>query len=166
VEGIDPSNARVLGTLAKVFGEVSDLRITKQHFHQVQLYRHNAYYGFLLNICELVHEVALPDDRNGGYRFLDILRDERKMALVFQAFVKNFLRIEQSKYEVRPLQLEWDAEGDDDHTKLLPRMTTDIHLVGADERIIIDTKYYRDALQENYGKRSLHSENLYHSSRT
>jgi 5-methylcytosine-specific restriction enzyme subunit McrC len=161
VEGIDPSNARVLGTLNKIFGEVSDLRITKQHFHQVQLYRHNAYYGFLLNICELVHEAALPDDRNGRYRFSDILRDERKMALVFQAFVKNFFRIEQSKYEVRPLQLEWDAEGHEDHTKLLPKMTTDIHLVGADERIIIDTKYYRDALQENYGKLSLHSENLY-----
>lgn len=161
VHGIHTSNARALGTLAKGFGEVSNLRVTKQHFHQVQLYRHNAYYGFLLNICELIHEATLPDGGDGRYRFSDILRDERKMALVFQAFVKNFMRIEQSKYEVRPLQLEWDAEGDENHTKLLPKMTTDIHLVGADERIIIDTKYYKDALQENYGKQSLHSENLY-----
>jgi 5-methylcytosine-specific restriction enzyme subunit McrC len=108
-----------------------------------------------------VHDAALPEAGNGRYRFSDILRDERKMALVFQAFVKNFLRIEQSKYEVRSLQLEWDAEGDEAHTKLLPKMTTDIHLVGAGERIIIDTKYYKDAFSENYGKQSLHSENLY-----
>ena len=161
VNGIHPSNARTLGTLAKFFRDVSNLRITKQHFHQVQLYRHNAYYGFLLNICELIHEATLPEGTGGRYRFSDILRDERKMALIFQAFVKNFLRIEQSKYEVRSLQFEWDAEGDEADIRLLPKMTTDIHLVSGDERIIIDTKYYGEALQENYGKRSLRSENLY-----
>lgn len=130
VIGIDAANARALGVLAKAFGDVSPLRVTAQHFHQVQIYRHNAYYGFLLNICELVHEATLPDGGSGRYRFTDILRDERKMALVFQAFVKNFLHIEQSKYKVQPLQLEWDAEGDAAHTRLLPKMTTDIHLVG------------------------------------
>lgn len=45
--------------------------------------------------------------------------------------------------------------------KLLPTMTTDIHLKKGDRRIIIDTKYYKETLQEHHGKQSIHSRDLY-----
>jgi 5-methylcytosine-specific restriction enzyme subunit McrC len=40
-------------------------------------------------------------------------------------------------------------------------MTTDVTLSSVRRTLIIDAKYYRDALQTNYGSRSLHSNHLY-----
>jgi 5-methylcytosine-specific restriction enzyme subunit McrC len=40
-------------------------------------------------------------------------------------------------------------------------MRTDIHLQRADEHVIVDTKFYREAMQTNYGKSSIRSEHLY-----
>jgi 5-methylcytosine-specific restriction enzyme subunit McrC len=38
---------------------------------------------------------------------------------------------------------------------------TDIYLSNSTEKIIVDTKYYRETMQERFGKRSIHSDNLY-----
>ena len=97
----------------------------------------------------------------GRYKFSEILNDERKMALVFEAFVRNFIRLEQSKLRVTPFQMEWDAARPNEQLHMLPTMRTDIHLEGADRRVIIDTKYYSETLQTRYEKRSLRSEHLY-----
>src|SRR5262249_34289219 len=35
------------------------------------------------------------------------------------------------------------------------------HLEKQTEHVIVDTKFYREALQTNYGKSSIHSEHLY-----
>jgi 5-methylcytosine-specific restriction enzyme subunit McrC len=40
-------------------------------------------------------------------------------------------------------------------------MMTDISLRDSERKIVIDTKFYREALQENYGKLSLKSAHLY-----
>ena len=62
---------------------------------------------------------------------------------------------------VKPLQLEWDAipiavVGD----ARLPTMRTDVYLESHERRIIIDTKYYAEALQERHGTTSFRSDNL------
>ena len=40
-------------------------------------------------------------------------------------------------------------------------MTTDVTLTSAKRMIVIDAKYYRDALQTNHESRTVHSNNLY-----
>ena len=44
---------------------------------------------------------------------------------------------------------------------MLPAMRTDIHLKKETEHVIVDTKFYREALQTYHGKSSIHSEHLY-----
>jgi 5-methylcytosine-specific restriction enzyme subunit McrC len=84
------------------------------------------------------------------------------MRLVFQAFVRNFYRIEQDRFTVRPLQLNWDAKPETERAaNLLPVMVTDIFLCADDRRIIVDTKYSASSLVEHHGKKSVRSENLY-----
>jgi 5-methylcytosine-specific restriction enzyme subunit McrC len=161
VETIDKELAHELRMLSKSLYNVSEPPLSKQLFRQVQIYRNNAFYDFLINICELIHEATLPGGDGDHYVFSDILRDEKKMALVFQDFVRNFLRLEQAQYRVTPLQMRWDAVGDEDQLQMLPLIRTDIHLENAERQIIIDTKYYLDALQHYHGKSSLRSENLY-----
>jgi 5-methylcytosine-specific restriction endonuclease McrBC regulatory subunit McrC len=159
--GIHSENAHELRLLLEPFGAVSAPLLSKRDFRQVQIHRNNAFYSFLISLCELIHEATLPDEDNGGYRFSDIIRDEKKMPLVFQDFVRNFFAIE-SDFKVAPLTLRWDAISDDeDDLKMLPTMTTDIHLEKGDRRIIIDTKYYKESLQEHHGKQSIRSGHLY-----
>ncbi len=87
----------------KYLREVSDVRLSRQTFRSVQINRNNSFYSFLMSICELIFSSTIPNERDGGYSFSDPLRDDAKMALVFQDFVKHFLRIEQSAYKVMPL---------------------------------------------------------------
>ena len=161
-EGLDRELAHELRLLLRVFDGVSDVRLSKLLFRNVQIHRNNSFYDFLLKVCELICDLTLPEEGGNEYKFVDILRDEKKMAKVFENFVRNFYRLEQDDYRVTPLQMRWDAKpiGGQD-LSVLPWMLTDIHLESRTKRVIIDTKYYREALQESHGKRSLKSENLY-----
>lgn len=161
VAGLDKDLAHELRVISRVLDDVSEIHLSKNVFRQVQIFRNNAFYDFLIRICELIYESTLPEGGGDRYRFSDILRDEKKMALIFENFVRNFFRIEQAQYKVTPLQMRWDAVADENNLQMLPLMRTDIHLENADRHIIIDTKYYYDALQPHHGKRSLRSENLY-----
>lgn len=161
VPSIDKGIAHDLRLRLKSFNEVSNVRLSRQLFRQVQIHRNNAFYDFLIKVCELIFDATLPEGEGGRYRFSEILNDESKMAQVFEEFVRNFLRLEQSKLRVTGLQMEWDADGPNEQLHMLPTMLTDIHLESADRRIIIDTKYYSETLQTWHQKKSLRSENLY-----
>lgn len=160
---IDPALATELGRTAQRMPAVSDIWLERAAFARVQLHRNNAYYDLLLRIAELAFDCLLPDNQGHGFAFHDVLRDERKMAYVFQDFVRNFYRTEQSDFAVLPLTIQWDGKpmavtG----AGRLPSMFTDIYLKGADRRLIIDTKYYVNALQRNlHGSESFQSGNLY-----
>lgn len=159
---LDRSIARDVHALWLRMPGISELKLTRAAFSRVQLNRNNARYDLLLKICALLFDSMLPLQREGSYAFRDIVRDERKMAYVFQHFVKEFYRLRQRSYCVRPLHLEWQAtrQGGSDSIRL-PKMETDVYLEGSARRMIIDTKYYVEALQERYGTVSYRSEHLY-----
>ncbi|MCJ1962075.1 5-methylcytosine-specific restriction endonuclease system specificity protein McrC [Novosphingobium mangrovi (ex Hu et al. 2023)] len=162
VRSLEPDLAHELRAASRTLRDVTDMRLTGADFARVQLHRNNAYYDFLLRVCRLAFDLMLPNADGNGFQFQDILRDERKMALVFESFVRNFYRTEQTAFRVSPLQLRWDAIPiSRDQTIVLPQMRTDIFLSSPTRRIIIDTKYYRDALQERFGSKTFRSENLY-----
>lgn len=161
-DSLDKDLAHELRTTSRLLGDVSDIRMTPAVFGRVHLHRNNAYYDLLLRICRLAFDLMLPVPGGTGYQFEDVLRDERKMATVFEAFVRNFYRSEQQKFCVEPLQIHWDAVPlSVDAAARLPLMRTDILLASSTRQIIIDTKYYAQALQERYGSKTFHSGNLY-----
>jgi 5-methylcytosine-specific restriction enzyme subunit McrC len=84
------------------------------------------------------------------------------MAAVFEEFIRNFYSLKQSHFTVSRTQPKWSAtSARPSDLQYLPTMTTDVTLSSATRKIIIDAKYYRDALQTNYGSRTVHSSNLY-----
>lgn len=149
-------------SLIKRLHDVTDVRLSRDCFARVQLHRNNAYYDLLLKVAELTFDASLPTSEPGQFKFADVLRDEREMARVFEAFVRNFYRLEQNEFRVEPLAIAWDAvplaQGADDR---LPSMRVDVFLHSADRQIIIDTKYYAEALQTYQGATSFRSNNLY-----
>jgi 5-methylcytosine-specific restriction enzyme subunit McrC len=160
---VDAQLAHELALTARHMSAVSDIRLERSVFARVQLHRNNAYYDLILKVAELAFDCLLPDPSGGGYAFHDILRDEKKMARVFEDFIRNFYKSEQSEFSVLPLTIQWDAEpmitaG----AARLPAMIVDIYLRSPSRRIIIDTKYYSKALQQSlFGTPSFHSGNLY-----
>lgn len=145
---------------------VSVVRLRRRTFGLVQLDRNRRLYRFLLSVCRLVHESRLMDEsRPGRAVFRDVRRDELEMWRLFEKFVTAFYRREQQEFSVNAggqgiLWCRSEGATDEDRA-LIPRMEADIILESKDRRIIMDTKYYREALAGHYGSAKLKSANLY-----
>ncbi len=153
---------RLRGHLGRMRG-IDEIEVTAQHFRRVQLDRNSGFYIFLLNVCALVHAGLAVDSASGRLRFRDFDRDERRMAFVFQQFVRNFLRAHApNSPSVSAPVLEWrPASGDPRAMERLPRMETDIVVRTPEHALIIDTKYYYEAFQRSWGKETVRSAHLY-----
>ena len=160
---IEPQLAHELVLTARRMPDVSDIWLERSAFARVQLHRNNAYYDLNLKVAELAFDCLLPDPASGGFAFHDILRDETKMARVFEDFVRNFYRTEQRAFAVLPLTIPWEADAlSTTGAGRLPVMIVDIYLRSPDRRMIIDTKYYAKSLQQSlFGTPSFQSGNLY-----
>ena len=152
--------AEVRNAYVKLDG-VSLVRLDRRLFQRVQLDRNRRYYRFLLSVCRLIHEQLLVDERSGEARFTDF--SEERMGKLYEHFIIEFYRREQDRYRVnqRGRMIAWNDEGTpDDQRSRIPRMEADVILEGPDRRIIMDAKFYREALGGHYGGK-LHSNNLY-----
>ena len=126
---------------------VTVVRVTRRMFDQVQLDGNRRYYRFLLSVCRLVHGLLLVDPRTGEHRFAGLT--DAVMWKVYEDFVIEFYRREQDRYRVnRPGRaIRWAREGTHEYGRSkLPRMEADAILEAEDRRIIMDAKYYAEAL--------------------
>ena len=140
---------------------IRETRITNQSFRRVTLGRNNAYYGFLLDVCEIVHRNLLVDEASGQSEFRDFTRDDAQMARLFEKFLYHFFDKEQRRFAVSAPRFNWRATGQEEHLAYLPEMRTDIVLSDDAETIVIDAKYYSETLSEYLTRTSVHSSNLY-----
>ena len=142
--------------------DISEVRLTAKSFKDVQLNQSNFFYDFLLKICELIIDNLLISEDEGESKFRDFFQDEKQMAYVFEAFVRNFYRKEQKYFKVKREDIYWLATPlTENATALLPKMQTDTSLISHDRHIVIDTKYKKETLNEREGSKKIHTENLY-----
>lgn len=163
VAGLDEKIRREARTLYLRFHEVGEPVLTKAMFGQVQLHRNNRFYGFLMNVCELLFDNLLPDEKSGKYKFKDFLKDDDQMGRLFEEFVRNFYRMELSakEYRISRDDIRWQFSASDSASLvLLPKMQTDITIRTASRKIIMDTKYYKDVLTHHHGTEKLRREHL------
>jgi 5-methylcytosine-specific restriction enzyme subunit McrC len=162
-KGLDKDLKKELITLQRMFSGIELIQINNSLFSQIKLNRNNRFYGFLMNVCQIIYENTLPSEEQGSCKFTDFTRDERKMNQLFEAFIRNFYRIEQNKYNiVKKETIDWQFKCDvTDSHQFVPKMETDITLENKTEKIIIDAKYYRETMAMNYDKEKIKSNNLY-----
>lgn len=144
------------------FGDVELIELNSRVFTNIKLHRNNKFYGFILNVCRLIFDNSLLSEKTGELHFMDFLRDEVKMRYLFEEFLRNFYSIEQTKYKVRRENIYWQfgAENEMD-MQFLPLMQTDITLECSESKIIMDAKFYKEAMKANWGKEKINSSNLY-----
>lgn len=141
------------------------IRITDYALNSVRLHRNNRHYHFVLNVCKLLHQSALPNESIAGKQvFLDIQDDERLMNRIFEKFLMNFYKLEcqqdfpevsrsHIRFQLTPYGMTF-AKSTDEAYALLPVMETDVTLYNPQtkKKIILDAKYYKDTLVSRYGE--------------
>jgi 5-methylcytosine-specific restriction enzyme subunit McrC len=84
------------------------------------------------------------------------------MAKVFEEFVRNFAGRHLLQATVSAMHIHWRAtELGEDTAALLPRMITDVTVDWPDRKLILDCKYYQEALVSRYDALRFRSGNLY-----
>jgi 5-methylcytosine-specific restriction enzyme subunit McrC len=162
VEGLDRAIREELKLTDQKLRQISIIPLAKKHFSLVQLHSNNSFYDFLLKVCELIHDNLMVSEEDGSTKFRDFLRDKDAMGRLFEEFIRNFFKKEQSDFKVGGERFSWQAKPLGKTPKdTIPIMRTDVSLTSPKRKLIIDTKYYPQALQVHYDKESIHSNNLY-----
>ena len=152
-----------LVSLQRMLSDIELIEITNTLFKHIKLNRNNRFYGFVINVCQIIYESTLPSEEQGKYEFTDFTRDDKKMNQLFESFIRNFYKIEQQKFKiVKKETIKWQFEYFDyESFQYLPQMETDITLENDEEKIIIDAKFYQETMTLNYNKARIKSANLY-----
>jgi len=160
-KGLAAESSEGLANLCRLFSEIQDMKLASRVFGQVQLYRNNQFYDFLLKVCELIYRNLLISEKSGASKFMDFVRDERQMAILFENFVRNFYRYH-TGYRVKREDIYWRwIAADQVAAGLLPKMQTDISLTLETRKIIIDCKFTPQATQNHYEADKLRSSHLF-----
>lgn len=158
----EPIKDRLRKIYWKLPPEIEMIELNHRVFKSIRLHKNNLYYGFLMDICYTIYSNLFFNQRSGTYQFKDFLQDERKMNQLFESFVRNFYRREAPHFRVGREQIRWQASSSrEEDMAYLPIMETDISLVSKERKIIIDTKYYRQALVGRFEQKKVQTSNLY-----
>lgn len=159
VNQLSEDNRRHLKKISAYFSIIDTISLDETVFKGIRYNSSNKAYEFIINICKLIKDNLLIDEKGKEAEFYNFLEDERKMAYLFENFVRNFYKKELKPSKVYRENIIWGLKGE--NLSYLPLMQTDISIELPHKKIIMDTKYYKAALTLNFGKDKLNSANLY-----
>ena len=154
---INKAKKKEIRKLLVYFGEVEELDLYTVNWN-LRFNRNNQTYRMLIAICYLVVKGLLQTQSDRKTRLMDFL-DEQRMHRLYEKFILEYYRKRFPQITLGAPQIPWQLDGDSD--PMLPVMQTDIMLTDGEKTLIIDAKYYSYSTQVQYGKHTLHSNNLY-----
>lgn len=164
-EELARENRDGLISVRRYFGAVTDVIPTGRLFACVQFGRSDAHYEFIIRLCEFIIQHMMVDEQTGTTRFIKFSHEDPTMWKLFELFVYHFYCVHAgNRFKVfHGRQIPWAIAAGQD-TSCLPVMITDTILQerSDDSLLIIDTKYYGEAMGSRYGDRKkLRSNHLY-----
>lgn len=146
--------------LAEQLFYVESISLLKRTFSNIRFHRHNVHYKRMIHLAYLLFHLQLLSHRHGDWTLLTARVTDRELSHIFEKFLRNFYKQEQSHYHVKSHRFSWHLEG---NQSLLPRMETDLFLRHRtkDKAIIMDAKFYKDVFQWHFDKPSFRSAHLY-----
>ena len=161
IKGLSSKSKKRITEANRLFYEISLIPLSGMIFRRVQYHSNIRHYRFLLNVCELIYEATLPTEESGEQRFREFLRDPKKMPHLFESFVRNFYKQHAEGYKMESKTISWDTHEDSTVFDLLPQMKTDVTLESPNRKIIIDCKFYKNALGGGQFNEKFYSSHLY-----
>jgi 5-methylcytosine-specific restriction enzyme subunit McrC len=115
-----------------------------------------------MDVCRLIHQAKLTNEDAGEREFRDFFRDERRMRLLFERFIRNFYRRELPTFRVGRTRSKWRrTTGTIADLKLMPIMETDVTVISGQRLTVVEAKFIPEALVEHHGQRKLRSGHIY-----
>ncbi|USK58245.1 5-methylcytosine-specific restriction endonuclease system specificity protein McrC [Peribacillus asahii] len=153
-------NHKELRKLTLFLEEVDTLSPHSINWNALTYHRNNATYRMLMNICQLVMKGLLITTKSGEYKMKQFL-DDQQMHRLYEKFLLSYFKKEYPQYSARASYIDWNV--DNGITDFLPAMKSDITLTYDSKTLIIDAKYYGQAMQTNtmFNSKSIISSNLY-----
>ncbi len=107
--GLDRKLRDHLAVLIQRTAGIRGIRLRTELFDRVQIHRNNQIYRFLLRVCRLVHEEAIPEADGDDFDFPDYDLGDAETGVLFETAVRNVLRIEAPDLRVPPgnTQIHW-----------------------------------------------------------
>ncbi len=160
-QNIDKQILKNIKNVYLKFHNIKNISIDANVWSAVVSLKKDRYYDFLLKICQLIYEQLLINEIDGTYFFKDF--ENEQIHRIFEDFVRNFYVMSQNTFKVSRPKINWQLQKEalTEGGVGLPSMQTDMCLFNKEKKIIIDTKFYTNTLQENFGKLSFHSPHLY-----
>lgn len=147
---------------SRLLAHVSTIPLRASTFAQVQLHGRLSGYRLPLHVCELIQSQLYLDESSGEIRFRDYVEDDKRMAALFESFVRNFFKRELHGWIVKRDRIDWELTPMSPGAGLyLPTMETDISLRGHGRTVIIETKFYVDAFTSRFEAEKLRPGHLY-----
>ena len=140
------------------FSNVEIIEPTGIKWSSIRFQRNNQTYRMLVSICQLIIEGMLITTDSGDYRLASFV-DEQRMCRLYEKFILEYYSRHYPELSVSASQIPWSL--DDGIGTMLPVMQSDIHLQRGNTVLIIDAKYYSHTTQSQFGKHTIHSNNLY-----
>ena len=138
---------------------IADRHITERTFRRVRLNRSNVHYDFIIKVSKIIFDNISLNENDGTYTFRDFIRNDSSMPRLFESFLRNFYRHKSDFHTVKSERFPWKAQ--ESNSNKLPLMTTDISLISDDRKIIMDAKFYKNALSTYFDKDIIKSSHLY-----
>jgi 5-methylcytosine-specific restriction enzyme subunit McrC len=164
-ETISDVNREAVMGLLRELKAIQPIELHAGIFRRVRLHRSNAHYGLILSICEMAFDCLMPESGSGPHRFRSFVEDHTLMAGIYQDFIHNFYVAHAPEHgftRVNAPSVKWAAVPKGEASRaLLPSMLTDVVLQGPGRQIIIDCKFYHEALSRRFNGEKLNSSNLY-----
>lgn len=144
---VDPERRKALKRSLLTLRDVGDLDPKRIEWGRLRFHRNNASYQLLMNVCYMVVESMLLSQEDGEVR-LASFADSQRLFTLYEAFVLAWF--ERHHPELKPSAKEVSRSVDGDAPAFLPRLYTDITLVGQDSTLIVDCKCYGRILKTHH----------------
>ncbi len=152
------SRAR-LRKLMVFFSGVQTISASSIHWNMIRFNRGNHSYRMLVNICHFILDGMLMTTEDGKFRMREF--SDKYMNRLFEKFVLEYYKRHHSYLKPKASSVEWNIDWEFSDDGILPAMQTDIMLSTKERTLIIDAKYYGHSMQRQFGKSTIHSNNLY-----
>jgi len=151
-----------LALIYKYFNNAENVKLSESLFTEIKINKLNSNYDIILNICKIIYFNLFIEEKKGITKFINFLITEKNMPYIFEEFIRNFYYFEQKDFKVKREYISWNIdECFEGNINLLPKMITDITLENDNQKIIIDAKYYKETLVENFDVYKFKTSNLY-----
>lgn len=159
-KGISKSSVMALQNHLAYFSEVSDIKISFREIDSVVLSSHTKHYRFPLELAKIILQNQTLSNSASESRFVNFLNDGVQMHRVFESFVRKFYA-RHLDCVVKSENYEWTVQSEDTlFVQRVPILKTDVSIISDNKVLLIETKYYPEALTARFDSRKYRRDHL------